>query len=144
MPKMSQKLKWVSAIGAAVALMVATIPLAIWVTHTTTAQLENTKRRCEGRQQAVHKFIIEDDRVSPSHVDAVRCDRLVITNVDTHRRLIAFGKHDRHISYNGVSERLLSQNESIELTLGHSGTYLFHDHANEKIRGTFTVKAPLK
>lgn len=123
-------------------LMSATIPAAIWLTRTSTAQIENSRRRCEGKHQATHEMRIDENTVSPASIQAQRCDTLVITNLDTETRLIAFGQHEKHISYNGVSETLLRKGQSITLTLGHSGEYLFHDHHNEHVKGTFTVTRP--
>lgn len=122
--------------------MIATIPAAIWVTRTSTAQIENSRRRCEGKKQITHKVVIQNSAVRPASIQAQRCDTLIIMNLDDRSRLIAFGQHEKHISYNGVSETLLSKNESIYLTLGHSGDYLFHDHNNESIKGTFSVARP--
>lgn len=122
--------------------MIATVPAAIWVTRTSTAQVENSRRRCEDKQQATHEMRFQNNVVKPASIQAKLCDTLIITNADDHTRLIAFGQHNKHISYNGVSETLLSKSESITLTLGHSGDYIFHDHHNESIKGAFSVARP--
>lgn len=119
--------------------MIATVPAAVWVTRTSTAQIENSRRRCEGKQQTAHTMRIKYNTVSPARVSAQRCDTLIITNLDEQTRLIAFGQQDKHISYNGTSETLLSRNQSITLTLGLSGDYVFHDHHDEKVKGSFSV-----
>jgi hypothetical protein len=114
---------------------------AIWLTHTQTAQFGNAKQRCRDVAVTVHRVTIHSKMVSPTHTEARRCDKLVITNLDTAQRLLAFGKHEDHISYDGVSERVLSQGQSLRVTLITTGTYLFHDHAEDSIKGSFTVTA---
>jgi hypothetical protein len=52
---------------------------------------------------------------------------------------MAFGKHDKHISYDGVSEQLVAQGQSLTVRLVSTGTYLFHDHEADETSGTFTV-----
>ncbi len=139
---LNKKAKWWLMATVALLLMIATVPLAIWVTHSQSAQLENTQRRCDGKHQTIHKVVIENDRVTPSHTDAKQCDTLVITNLDDKDRVMAFGKHESHVSYDGISERLLSQGQSLTVTLGQAGTFPFHDHAQESVQGTFTVIRP--
>lgn len=124
----------------AIVLMAATVPLAIWVTHTQSAQLENTQRRCDGKQQVTHTVIIQHNIVSPAHTSAKQCDRLTIVNRDDVLRLMAFGKHENHVSYDGVSERVLGKNQSLTVRLGSLGTYLFHDHDHDEVHGDFTVR----
>jgi hypothetical protein len=138
----SKRAKWWLTAGAAVLLMAATVPVAIWVTHTQSAQLENTRQRCEGKKQIVHTVIVKGDTVSPVHTEARQCDSLTITNLDDKERLVAFGKHDSHISYDGVSERVLGRGQSLTVSLGQAGTFLFHDHAQDSVKGTFTVTRP--
>lgn len=139
MMKLSKKTKFWFAIALFALIMLSTIPLAIWVTNTSTAQIENSRRRCEGKRQATHLVRIRHDEVEPTTVQARLCDTLKIVNLDAKSRLIALGQHEKHVSYNGVSETLLKQGQYLELTLGHPGDYLFHDHDDENIRGTFSV-----
>lgn len=121
-------------------LMVATIPAAIWITHSASAELGNARARCERVEHAAHRVIIQNDKVLPAHVEAKKCDSLTIVNQDNQQRLIAFGRHDNHISYDGVSEKLLNQGQNLTVTLVRPGTYLFHDHEDPAVAGTFTVE----
>jgi hypothetical protein len=114
---------------------------AIWLTHTQTAQFGNAKQRCQDAAVTVHRVTIEHDTVTPAHTAARRCDKLIITNLDSKPRLLAFGRHEDHISYDGVSERVVPQGQSLQITLITTGTYLFHDHDEATITGTFTVVA---
>ncbi len=137
MTKHSKAILWsVVAVG----LMVAVVPLAIWVTHTQTAQVGNARSRCERGEHQSYKVVIQDDKVAPAHTAAKLCDTLTVINLDSKDRLMAFGKHEAHISYDGISERLLGRGESFKVTLIKSGDYLFHDHDDDTIKGTFSVQ----
>lgn len=126
------------AIGV-LSLMAATIPAAIWVTHTQTARLGNAEARCSGGQHNVHGVTIQNGQPMPARTKARRCDILTVTNQDPRLRLIAFGPHERHISYDGISEKLLAQGQSLTITLISTGTYTFHDHLDDGAQGSFTV-----
>jgi hypothetical protein len=86
-----------------------------------------------------HLVTIRNGTVSPKHTQAVLCDRLTITNTDDTSRLMAFGYHDNHVAYDDVTERLLGENDSLTVTLNLVGTYIFHDHNHDEVRGSFTV-----
>jgi hypothetical protein len=137
---MTKKSKSFLFTSLAFALMVVTVPAAIWVTHTQSAELGNGRARCERKSGTLHQAKIANGVVTPAHLDAKKCDQLIITNLDSQQRLIAFGRHDNHISYDGISEKLLSQNQSLRVTLISTGNYLFHDHENALVRGTFSVR----
>ena len=87
-----------------------------------------------------HTASIVNGTVSPIHINAKHCDVLTIVNNDSVVRRMAFGQHDEHIVYNGVSERILKQNESLTVTLDQTGEYLFHDHYQESTQGTILVQ----
>ncbi|HWB39187.1 MAG TPA: hypothetical protein VG604_02985 [Candidatus Saccharimonadales bacterium] len=87
-----------------------------------------------------HKVLVVNNKVVPKHTTAKRCDRLVITNEDAVSRLMSFGKPDHHVSYNGVTERLLTQGQSLSVVLTKTGNYYFHDHLQDYVvNGSFTV-----
>lgn len=86
-----------------------------------------------------HQVIIEHDKMTPDHVTAPLCDRLTITNKDDTNRLMAFGPHEHHVAYDGVTERLLGPGQSLTVTFNQAGTFGFHDHLHDEVRGTFTV-----
>lgn len=100
--------------------------------------LSSQKTECE---EAGKKYLvtIEDSVVTPKHIDAQLCDTLTITNNDDTERLMAFGEHDKHVAYDNVSQRYLSKGQSIEVTLVEAGDYLFHDHNDDEVLGTFSV-----
>jgi plastocyanin len=123
-----------------VVLAVGAIFGAVWVTHTQTAQAANGKRRCENAQSKHYAVRIQDEKVIPAVTHAAKCDTLTITNTDAQVRLMAFGEHDDHVSYDGVSERQLGQSQSLTITLVKTGTYIFHDHADDVVQGAFVVR----
>ncbi len=98
----------------------------------------NDPSNCESKKTK-HTVTIQNDEVSPKNTEASICDVLVITNADDKLRLVAFGQHDRHITYDGVEEENLRKNESITITLNTTGTYTFHDHLQDEVIGEFTV-----
>lgn len=125
--------------GGFVLLMAATIPLAIWLTHTTTAQAGNEKARCSSVAQPAHTVVIRGGKVYPSHTTGLQCDTLTIVNQDNKIRLMAFGPHEHHVSYDGVSERVLGPGQSFSVKLIQVGTFYFHDHTDDIVKGSFTV-----
>ena len=86
-----------------------------------------------------HIVKIRDDEITPLHTGGKLCDTLTIINEDARLRLMAFGKHDHHEPYDGVTEKVLSQGQDLTVTMNQTGTYLFHDHLNDAVAGTFTV-----
>jgi plastocyanin len=86
-----------------------------------------------------HTVTIQNNTMDPAHTDAALCDTLTITNNDDSLRLIAFGEHDSHIAYDGVSEKTLKKGESFTITLNKPGTVIFHDHNQDEVEGDFTV-----
>lgn len=86
-----------------------------------------------------HTVIIKDGIATPSHIDTPQCDTLTITNADTEDRLIAFGLHDRHEPYDGITVQPLKTNQSFTVTLHQVGSFRFHDHIHDEVEGTFTV-----
>ena len=67
------------------------------------------------------------------------CDTLTITNYDPKLRAIAFGPHDHHVAYNGVTEQVLSEGQNMTIIMDEAGTYTFHDHVDDSSVGTFIV-----
>jgi plastocyanin len=119
--------------------MVGTVPLAIWVTHTATAQTGNEQARCSSVMQPVHEVIIKNDQAVPDKITALQCDTLEFVNEDSGIILMAFGPHEHHISYDGVSERALGPGQSFSVKLVQVGTFHFHNHITDGAQGNFTV-----
>lgn len=86
-----------------------------------------------------HKVTIQSGTVSPQNTVAKRCETLTITNLDSTRRIMAFGQHDHHITYDGITEDPLIKDQSLTVTLIKTGDFKFHDHANDEVKGTFSV-----
>jgi hypothetical protein len=90
----------------------------------------------------IHKVIIHNNNVTPSNIVGLKCDALTITNGDDIQRLIAFGPHEHHVAYDGITEHMLMKNQSLTVTLVQVGSFRFHDHIHDEVQGTFTVKQP--
>ena len=91
-------------------------------------------------KQIDHIVTIENDQMKPNRVETAFCDKLTIINKDGRLRSIAFGEHDKHISYDGVSEAILAQNKSLTIDLNKPGYFIFHDHYQQSVRATFLVR----
>jgi hypothetical protein len=116
------------------------IALCVGVILTANTYLSSTdpKNPCP-THGATYNVIAKNGAFTPQHTEARFCDELTITNLDQQQRLIAFGPHENHVAYDGVSERLLAQRQSLTLTLVQSGSFLFHDHLDDSVIGSFTV-----
>ncbi|HLZ14361.1 MAG TPA: hypothetical protein VKQ34_00025 [Candidatus Saccharimonadales bacterium] len=93
---------------------------------------------CEGTHGA-HTVLIQHNVMTPVHTSAHHCDKLTITNMDATDRLVAFGPHEHHVAYDGVTDQLLLQGQSLTITLNQIGTFNFHDHLHDEVAGDFTV-----
>lgn len=94
--------------------------------------------QCPGKH-AGHVVLIQNNAMVPKHTEALLCDTLTITNKDDVLRLVAFGPHDDHQPYDGVTEKLLKKGQSLTVRLNKVGTYQFHDHLQDVAQGDFTV-----
>jgi hypothetical protein len=95
---------------------------------------------CKGRpSDAVYKVQIKNDKVYPEHTQASQCSTLIIGNYDDRVRKIAFGQHDHHQTYNGVTEKILTRNQSLSVVLAAKGHYMFHDHNQDEVIGDVTI-----
>jgi predicted lipid-binding transport protein (Tim44 family) len=138
MPPMAaaKKLKIMLIIIIALLLIGLTIFAAIKFTDHQTGQSHAAACPVGGTD---HTVVIQHDVATPDHVTAPRCDRLTIANDDATSRLVAFGLHEHHTPYDGVTERLLTQGQSLTVTLDQTGNFRFHDHLHDEVQGTFTV-----
>lgn len=86
-----------------------------------------------------HLVIIKQNAMHPARITAQLCDQLTIVNQDDRLRKIAFGEHDRHLAYDGFSEKLVRSGQQFSITFNRVGTYHFHDHFQAATAGDFTV-----
>lgn len=86
-----------------------------------------------------HTVVIQNNQIAPVHTFAKSCDTLTIVNKDSVTRLLAFGQHDNHIEYGGISEKRLEAGQQFSVTLQQTGTFLIHDHYDESVSAEFTV-----
>lgn len=96
---------------------------------------------CEGINRTNHAVIIENNKVIPEVTNGKLCDTMTITNKDDKNRDIAFGQHDQHVAYDGVEEETLAKDKSLTVTLNKAGDYIFHDHDQDEVKGSFMVVA---
>lgn len=94
---------------------------------------------CAGQPSEMHMVMISNDVAVPSHIDARVCDKIMFMNEGNQMLFIAFGPHDHHELYGGVTGLSLDKGESQTLVLSQTGTHSFHDHLRDKVAGDFTV-----
>lgn len=94
---------------------------------------------CNGRTGTSRTVTIQQNKPSISTVTGALCDRLTFMNKDNITRGIAFGVHDDHVAYDGISEKYLNQNQSFTITLNQVGTFHWHDHLHDEVEGYFSV-----
>lgn len=135
---MNKTLKLIAVIVIAAAV-IAGVAFGANIVSGSLADSGKVSSKCSGGQHKQHEMEIKNDKFSPALVKAVKCDTLVIKNLDNKGRLIAFGKHDKHIAYDGVTERYLLKNEEFKVTLNKTGDFLIHDHNQDEVQASFIV-----
>lgn len=95
--------------------------------------------KCKEFQGTMHTVEIRNSEMEPASIVTKRCDKLTIINRDDVLRKIAFGQHDNHVAYDGVVEKELTKGQQLTITLNRVGDFLFHDHDQEEVQGTFLV-----
>jgi plastocyanin len=120
---------------AAAALVFASRAAASWYLSLSAT---NDTVNC-AKAGAGHFVVIHNSQADPAATTGTLCDTLTIINKDPKLRVMAFGPHDHHIAYDGVTEQTLAENQSMTITFNKLGTYTFHDHVDDSSIGTFTV-----
>lgn len=123
-------------------LPIVTIVIAIGVIAAVSYALSQHGSNNSGSCTAtghLYTATIKNDQVSPQTTKAGLCDKLQILNKDNITREIAFGNHDHHVPYDGVTTRTLRQGQSFTITLNAAGSYHFHDHFHDEVGGFFNV-----
>jgi cytochrome o ubiquinol oxidase subunit IV len=87
-----------------------------------------------------HIVTIENNKISPVHTKAKRCDSLTFINKDDIERSMKFGPHEGHESYGGLYEIDLDDKRPETITLNQAGDFEFHDHRNVTIYGHLSVE----
>ena len=99
----------------------------------------STAINCEGKEGAIHEVIIQNDTVTPANTNGKLCDTITITNKDDKSRDIAFGQHDHHVAYDGIEVKTIGKDQSFTIFLNKAGQYIFHDHDQDAVKGSFVV-----
>jgi hypothetical protein len=118
--------------------------VTIWAVVYLSGQYLDNKSASEGIAKCSSKgtawiATIQNGKISPEHIEASLCDTLKITNKDDQNRLVTFGEHAHHISYDGVTQELLGKSQSLDVILNQRGTYEFHDHFEAAAVGYVTI-----
>ncbi len=86
-----------------------------------------------------HIITISGGVTDPSAINAKRCDTLTFINEDDFDHEIGFGVHPDDVSYGGLFEIVLDDGRPETITLNEVGDFVFHDHYDPNITGSFTV-----
>jgi hypothetical protein len=119
-------------------LAVGTYLLSSHILKTQDASAKPSIVNCK-KLGTAHQVIIQKNVANPVNTYGKLCDTLTISNQDNQLLLIAFGPHENHQPYDGITERVLDQGQSLTITFNEVGTYHFHDHISDIIKGNFTV-----
>jgi len=87
-----------------------------------------------------HTITVKNNDAVVSSDVILRCDTLSVINLDDTSRMMAFGVHDNHTSYDGVTEKVLNKGESFTVTLVQAGEFIVHDHDNDTVQAKFHVQ----
>ena len=122
-------------------LVVISIAILVGISaYVLTRKPKSNALGCQGKTGLNYLVEIKDSQIRPAATVAKLCDTMTITNRDDVMREIAFGKHDQHISYGGITgEKTLNKDQSINFIFDKTGEYEFHDHDQEYVKGTFVV-----
>lgn len=133
-------LKLYILIFGALLLSAISITVALSLVHLSGHQKSNNAVEIVNCDSLGESYFIyfEDNLVKPKELDAKTCDLITFINLDKFR-LIAFGKHNEHTSYNGIYEQPLKPGDSFSITLDKTGKFSYHDHYQEYVGGSFSV-----
>jgi len=142
MPHLNKVLVNVCILIGVGGIVTATVFLAVYAAGRESPSPYPINQMCLSGHHSAHKVIIQNNKVIPSNTVAPLCDTLTITNFDDKERLMAFGPHEHHVAYDGTLEKIVTQGQSLSVTLVQAGNFQFHDHYHDEVHGTFTVTKP--
>lgn len=132
---MKSKTKIIMIVAVVVGIVLGVGGVQVFHTRTQASRpCESTNANAE-----THNVMIMDGKSEPAKVTGKLCDSLIITNMDSVAREIAFGAHANHVPYDGVAEQVLNAGQSFTITLNQLGSFEFHDHLHPLVAGYFTV-----
>ena len=78
--------------------------------------------------------------ISPATSIVDRCTEVTVRNMTDQKVIVALGGHSHHVSYPGFTESELEPGQSYRFRAAQGGTYPIHDHDDNRLAGTLTVK----
>lgn len=95
---------------------------------------------CTGDPTKNYDLVFNETDVSSSSISLDKCDQVTVKNNAPELVEVAMGPHDHHTNVEGFEETALKNGEAYSFRLAQSGTYLIHDHDNEKLAATIVVR----
>lgn len=86
-----------------------------------------------------YKINIANNKPTPAVIKAKLCDTMTFINEGSETIEITFGAHPAHLSYGGQTDIPVTTKRPKTITLNQAGSYIFHDHLNPAMSGSFTV-----
>lgn len=76
---------------------------------------------------------------NPAIISAKRCDILIFSNGSSKHVDIAFGPHEEHYPYPGLTSDPLKPGQSSSLVLTKTGSYPIHEHITDVLIARITI-----
>lgn len=102
------------------------------------SEKKDSTEKCNTTNKKIYAEI-SDNKINPPQIYGGFCDQLIVTNKDDKLRVLTFGEHDTHHSYDGVTQKALSKNQSLFVKLNQRGHFILHDHIEETVSTEFYV-----
>jgi hypothetical protein len=106
----------------------------------TSSQSAAVAKACSANTNHRYKLTVGDTSITPDSLTAQRCDTVTVVNASKQNVIPALGPHEHHIVYPGFEEHVLTPGQSYTFRLSRAGTISLHDHDDESLRATITVK----
>jgi plastocyanin len=83
---------------------------------------------------------MEHGKFDPSELTVHVCDTVLFLNLDDEQKWPAVGPHPTHSSYPGFDAgREMKKFDYFQFQLNRTGSYSFHDHLHESVRGKINI-----
>jgi plastocyanin len=106
--------------------------------HTSEAVTTLAAQKCDSVGPTIPVEILASG-FAPATITAKRCDTVQFKNSTAKDIIVAFGPHEQHIAYPGLSDSLLRPGSSTSVLVSVPGNYPVHDHIGDVLTGTLIV-----
>jgi hypothetical protein len=126
-------------IGLDIAVVVVAIGLVVGgLRHSSRSSAATNDCTTTGRTVTLR---LQADSFGQDRLQLRQCDILTVVDGDSASYQLAFGAHEKHISYPGYYSQALGPGEQTRIALRQSGSFEFHDHFRDKARIILDIRA---